>query len=239
MQQDKIQLVLASSSPRRQIFLRRLGLEFVAVTAGVDETPDPGEGPVELAARLAVAKANAVAATIRSRDLDALAGRQVVLAADTVVAIGTQLLGKPADAAEAREMLLQLRGRAHHVHTGVAVMEVESGRFEHLVNSTTVWMRNYSEKEIEQYVATGDPFDKAGAYAIQHPDFAPVEAIDGCSSGVIGLPLGTVVALLRPYLGTEWGERLELAPVCEAETAFRCCQGARQGRQVLTPLLVD
>ncbi|MEZ4673166.1 MAG: Maf family protein [Caldilineaceae bacterium] len=189
-EQQREQLILASGSLRRQQFLRELGLSYSVVVADIDETPQPGEAPIALARRLAEAKATAVAARLPRQ------AATLIIAADTVVALGNQLLGKPADAQEATQMLELLRNRPHHVHSSICVLEQHSGRHLTRVNSTAVQMREYSDAEMAAYVASGDPFDKAGGYAIQHPDFAPVSALSGCISGVIGLPLGDLRELL-------------------------------------------
>jgi septum formation protein len=209
-------LILASQSPRRQQFLRELGLTFDILVAGIDETPRPGEMPVILARRLAEEKAQAVAGS-----LSADAPPALIIAADTVVALDAQLLGKPASAAEATAMLASLRGRPHSVHSGVSVLSIQEGRQSTRVNSTRVTMRAYTDAEIAAYVASGDPLDKAGAYAIQHPVFAPVARLEGCLSGVMGLPLGDLRDLLAEF-GVEIGR--PLAPVCEQYSdRFRCC----------------
>jgi len=174
-----LRLILASASPRRRHLLGVLGFPFEVVVADVDETPLAGEAPEALASRLAQSKALTIAQTHPSA---------VILAADTVVALGDQLLGKPADAAEAQAMLLSLRGRAHRVLTGLVVRSA-SGAHSYTVTTTIVWMREYGDDEIEQYVATGRPLDKAGAYAIQDPEFRPVARIEGCYPNVVGLPL--------------------------------------------------
>lgn len=208
------QVVLASASPRRQAYLTELGLHFVVAPADVDETPQPGETPVALAARLAEAKARAVAQRLPAD------GRRIVVAADTVVALGDRLLGKPEDAADAWRMLDVLRQGPHQVHSAVSIFDTAHGQVRTRVNSTTVHMRPYTDAEIDAYIATGDPLDKAGAYAIQHPEFAPAAAIEGCLSGVVGLPLGTLADLLA-----EVGIELPpVAPVCQRRTAFMCCR---------------
>ncbi|MCB0062412.1 MAG: septum formation protein Maf [Caldilineaceae bacterium] len=209
------QLILASGSPRRQQFLRELGLPHRIVVADIDETPLAGEKPVALAARLAAAKAAAVAERLSDQD------NALIIAADTVVALGDQLLGKPADGAEATVMLTQLRNRTHDVHSSVCLWDQRSGRHRTHVNSTAVQMRNYTDAELAAYVAGGDPLDKAGAYAIQHPTFAPVCALSGCMSGVIGLPLGDLRDLLAEF-GVELPD--SVVPICEQQTAFACCQ---------------
>lgn len=210
------QVILASGSPRRQQFLRELGIDFIVQVADIDETPAVDEAPIALALRLAETKAQAVAGRLTSSQQPA-----VIIAADTVVALGRQLLGKPVDDAEATAMLTLLRDREHEVHTSVSVLCWPSGEQQSLVNTTQVQMRNYSDAEVTAYVATGDPRDKAGAYAIQHPVFAPVCALCGCISGVIGLPLGDLRALLANA-----GVTLPapVAPVCRRQTTFTCCQ---------------
>lgn len=214
-------VILASGSPRRQQFLRELGVAFVVQVANIDETPYPAEEPTALALRLAETKAQAVAARQSSGQAPA-----VIVAADTVVALGKQLLGKPVDEAEATQMLTLLRDREHEVHTSISVLCWPEGKQQSCINSTQVQMRNYSEAELAAYVATGDPLDKAGAYAIQHPEFAPVCALSGCMSGVIGLPLGDLCALLANA-----GIMLPatVAPVCRRQTAFPCCQEHDKG----------
>lgn len=216
------QLILASGSPRRQQFLRELGLPFVVQVADIDETPYAAEAPIALAQRLATTKAQAVAARLDTGETN-----YVIIAADTVVALGDQLLGKPADAAEATQMLTILRDTEHAVHTSVSVLGWPSGVQQTCVNSTQVQMRNYSDAEIAAYVATGDPLDKAGAYAIQHPEFAPVCALHGCMSGVIGLPLGDLRKLLAEA-GVEVTETI--ATICRRQTAFPCCQEITMSR---------
>ena len=176
---DESRFVLASASPRRRHLLGVLGVPFAIAVADVDETPLVGEAPAALASRLA------------GRKVFAIAERQpaaIVLAADTVVALDEQVLGKPADAVEATAMLQSLRGRAHRVLTGVVVRTASAVAW-HGVTTTLVRMRDYGDDEIARYVATGRPFDKAGAYAIQDPEFRPVERIEGCYPNVVGLPL--------------------------------------------------
>ncbi len=208
------QLILASGSPRRQQFLRELGLAYQVVVADIDETPYADEAPIALAHRLAEAKAEAVAARLPKEAV-------LIIAADTVVALGNQLLGKPLDDADAVQMLQTLRNRPHHVHSSVCVLDRRSGARLTRVNSTAVQMRDYSDAELAAYVATGDPRDKAGGYAIQHPEFAPVCALDGCISGVIGLPLRDMGDLLAAFGVTV---AASVAAVCERQTAFHCCQ---------------
>ncbi len=186
-------VILASSSPRRREILGRVGLPFRVVPADVDEeafaSSFQGSYP-ELVEALAVAKARAVA--LSQPEFDGL-----ILAADTTVIVDSQMLAKPRDADEARAMLTLLRGRMHEVATGVALYDCRTHEVESAYRCTTVWMRAYTDEEIAAYVATGDPLDKAGAYAVQHEIFQPVEWVEGCYLSVVGLPLCLVVRLLR------------------------------------------
>jgi MAF protein len=182
------ELVLASASPRRQQILQLLRIPFRIQVADADETPLRGESPLQLARRLAKAKALAVAAE---------APAAVVLAADTVVAFRGRVIGKPADSAEAIAILRQLCGRTHQVFTGVTVVAGRTGLCLQDVVETRVWMRHYSSREIETHVASGDPLDKAAAYAIQHPTFRPVARLAGCPASVMGFPLCVVSHMLE------------------------------------------
>jgi septum formation protein len=195
----------------------------MVLPADIDENPLPDEEPVALAHRLASSKAQAVATRLSTSHLSP-AQDAVVIAADTVVALGSLLLGKPEDDDDATRMLALLRDRDHEVHSAVSLFDTAAGRTETVVNSTRVWMRNYSDEEIARYVASGDPMDKAGGYAIQHPEFNPAQRISGCLSGVIGLPLGDLYDLLLAA-----GVRVDanVAAVCEAQTHFACCQRDR------------
>jgi MAF protein len=187
-------LVLASSSPRRQELIPLLGLPWLIQVADVDEDSVTHADPATNVAETARLKATCAAKTAPRKAL--------IIGADTTVALDGKMLNKPADEKEAREMLGSLRDRAHQVHTGIAVIDPESGRSVVDVCSVIVPMRNYSIPEIEAYVATGDPLDKAGAYAIQHPEFRPVEKLEGCYATVVGLPLCHLVRALRD-LGTD------------------------------------
>lgn len=202
------ELILASRSPRRQQLLTALGLAFSVDAADVDETPLPDEDPAALACRLCRAKAAAVAARHPGA---------IVLAADTVVALDGALLGKPADSAEAAAMLTALRGRTHQVCTAVSV--ARDGATASQLSVSDVTMRSYSEAEVAAYVATGDPLDKAGAYAIQHLAFSPVAAWTGCYTGIMGLPL----ALAREMLAVAGISAAEaMAPICAELSGQRC-----------------
>ncbi len=216
MEQLNNGLTLASASPRRQAFLQDLGFDFSLMPVDVDESPLPGELPIPLARRLAESKARAAASRV-----GADSAPRLVVGADTVVALGDETYGKPLDEADATRMLRVLRDRDHQVHSAICVLALPSGEVSTAVNSTTVHMRNYTDEEILAYVATGDPLDKAGAYAIQHPAFAPATSIDGCLTGVMGLPLGDMCLLLARF-GVF--PSTPVAEVCEGQTHFRCCQ---------------
>ncbi len=190
-----MRLILASSSPRRQALLGQLGLRFEVIKPAIDESRLPGEGLEAYVIRLSREKARAVAERLES-------GEALILAADTIVIDHEgALLGKPVDAADARRMLRHLRNREHQVVTAFTLR----GRSEDPPAitrraATSVRMRDYGDAEIEAYIASGDPFDKAGAYAIQNARFHPVERIEGSYSNVVGLPLEQVKAAL-----SRWG----------------------------------
>jgi len=204
-------LILASASPRRQELLKALGLPFIIVPAEVDERQQTSASPAALVQSLSQAKAAAVAA----RYPDA-----VIVGADTVVVLDGLVLGKPADAAEAARMLRALRGRAHLVYSAVTALAAATGRQATAVSESRVWLRNYSEAEIAAYVASGDPLDKAGAYAIQHRDFTPVARITGCYASVMGLPLGH---LARVLAAVGVAVPVDVAQACQAGTGAECC----------------
>ncbi len=171
-------LILASGSPRRRLLLEELGLTFETRAVDVDESRLPDEPVEEMVVRLALAKANA----------DARPG-ELVLAADTVVALGREVLGKPADRAQAATMLASLGGRQHEVLTGVALVDAGLDRRSSGLERTRVRLGSLDEATIGWYVETGEPLDKAGAYAIQGLGALFVEAVEGNYTNVVGLPL--------------------------------------------------
>ena len=179
--------VLASGSPRRRELLAQLGLEFAIDPPDIDETPYAGERPVPYVRRLALGKAMATAGRY-SRDT-------IVIAADTTVALGEQILGKPIDADDAAAMLRSLSGTIHEVHTGLAVARGEDFIVESA--TTTIQMATFGEREIAWYIGTGEPFDKAGAYAIQGAGGVFVECVQGSVSNVIGLPMTLLRSVVR------------------------------------------
>ena len=184
-------LVLASASPRRQELLARLGIPFTVQASHISEVHPSGPHAQAVAA-VALDKARAVARRWT-------AGAAIVLGADTEVVLDGRYLGKPRDAADAARMLRALRGRTHEVVTGVALVEAPSGREETAAVTTRVTMTEASAEEIAAYVATGEPLDKAGAYAVQGEGGRLVARVDGCFTNVVGLPVGTTRRLLERW----------------------------------------
>ena len=179
-------LILASRSPRRSELLKAAGISFEVLAADVDETPHPNEAPDAYVERLAIEKARAVSAM-----------RPVarVIGADTTVTIDGEILGKPVDEADARRMLRLLSGRPHDVHTGVALVSARGVRS--AVETTRVWFSPMTDEDISWYVATGEPVDRAGAYAIQGYASRFIPRIEGSYSNVVGLPVALVSSILR------------------------------------------
>jgi septum formation protein len=181
------------------------------MVADVDEERVTDPDPALNVVRTAALKARAV--------VERVTGDAVVIGADTTVALDGQMLNKPAGPAEARQMLRALRGRVHQVHTGVVLIHAGTGRTVTDVATVDVPMRAYSNQEIETYIATGDPLDKAGGYAIQHPEFAPAPRLAGCFAGVMGLSLCHLARSLRA-MGVEVG--VDIAAACQAAIAYDC-----------------
>ncbi|MBK7897271.1 MAG: Maf family protein [Candidatus Promineifilaceae bacterium] len=193
-----IELILASQSPRRRELLQLLGLPFRILVANADEDsithPDPAANVIQTAQL----KANVIAQQLTGTHV---APGTVVLAADTTVAFGQEMLNKPADETAAYHMLTKLRDTQHEVHTGFVLLDLATGREWQGVSTAVVTMRPYSDAEIDAYIASGDPFDKAGGYAIQHPQFKPVIHLQGCYCNVMGLPVCDLIVALRQFLG--------------------------------------
>ena len=203
-------LILASASPRRQQLLSLLEVPFTSLKADVEENRGHREKPEEMVCRLSQAKAEALAEDYPER---------LIVAADTIVVLDSQVLGKPADADEAAAMLQRLLGREHLVFSGLTALSPSTGQQATELAQTTVWMRPYSDEEISRYVASGDPLDKAGAYAIQHQEFNPVAYIQGCYASVMGLPLchlGRALSRLGLTLP------VDVPHVCQDFTGHRC-----------------
>jgi len=204
-------LVLASNSPRRRELLSLGGWDFQVRPADVDESRLPGEDPSAYVLRLAAAKAGTCARTC-------LPGETVV-AADTTVTLEGDILGKPVDAHEAVQMLARLRGRTHQVCTGLAVLDMGTGAQVTDLCVTEVPMRAYADDEMQAYAHSGDPLDKAGAYAIQHTGFHPVHALAGCYASVMGLPLCHLARSLRRVGITP---PKDIPAGCQASLSYAC-----------------
>lgn len=185
-----MKIILASASPRRAEILRAAGFEFEIISPDTDEAPLPNESSEEMVQRLALAKARNIAARRPAGE------SEIVLGADTVVVIGDQILGKPETPERAREMLHLLRGREHQVITGVALVKLPSQESQVGAESTRVWLSEMSDAEIDAYVRTGEPLDKAGAYAIQGLASRYIPRIEGCYFNVVGLPIARVWKML-------------------------------------------
>lgn len=181
-------LVLASVSTRRKMLLEQIGLSFSVEPSDVDEDVSGLTDPVQICRRLACDKARAVGSRI---------GEGLVLGADTIVVIGERILGKPADREEAIAMLTSLAGGRHQVLTGLALIDAATGteRVDHEV--TGVWMRELTQRQVEAYVDSGEPMDKAGSYAVQGLGSVLVERIEGCYYNVVGLPIPKLVRMLE------------------------------------------
>lgn len=207
----KAVLTLASNSPRRRQLLAFGGWMFNVSPVDIDETPLAGEAPLPYVLRMAHTKAVHAARLLKPGG--------VAIAADTTVADGNDILGKPADAEEAERMLRRLRGRSHQVHTAIAV--IRDGEDEPLIDvcTTDVPMRAYSDAQISGYIDTGDPFDKAGGYAIQHAGFRPVESLSGCYANVVGLPVCHLVRTLRKLQIESQGD---IPAGCLRELGYAC-----------------
>ncbi len=184
-------IYLASASPRRQELLRQLGLDFEVIPSNLDEVPQPGERPQDYVARVARDKAHHVARWLREQGKTL----HLVLGADTEVVLDGEVLGKPRDRAHGLDMLRRLSGRTHDVLSGVCV--VHDGREHAALNMSRVTFRLLTEAEIAAYWGTGEPTDKAGAYAIQGRAAAFIERLEGSYSGVMGLPLYELAGILR------------------------------------------
>ena len=179
-------LILASRSPRRSELLAAAGISFEVLAADIDETPHDGEAPDAYVERLAIEKARAVLA---------LRPDATVLGADTTVTIDGLILGKPVDAEEATAMLRRLSGRVHEVFTGVAV--VSDGGVQSAVECTRVWFDLMTDEDISWYVESGEPVDRAGAYAIQGLASRFIPRIEGSYTNVVGLPVALVSSILK------------------------------------------
>lgn len=183
-----MKLILASASPRRAEILREAGFSFLVMSSAVDETPIPGESPSDMVQRLADAKAELVAARA--------VGPAIVIAADTVVCLDGRIFGKPRSSDDARQMLDRLSGRTHTVLTAVTLIRLPDTERRSFVETTLVHFNELPDEEISRYLASDEPRDKAGAYAIQGRGGRYIPRIEGCYFNVVGLPLAHVTRAL-------------------------------------------
>ena len=208
------EIILASASPRRRQILSWATENFTCKSADIDETPRPEEDPVRYCERMALEKA-AVLTSYHPLE------EKYILASDTTVFRGQQIYGKPTDAADAFRMIKELQGKPHVVCTAVAVLHADRTKMESALTAcqTTVQMRPFTDTEIENYVASGDPEGKAGAYAIQNDVFQPVSSIQGCYACVMGLPL-CHTELLFSQLGIHFEK--DFSRCCKANISYPC-----------------
>ena len=183
-------IVLASASPRRRDLLRQIGLEFEVIPADIEEDAVRWRDPGELVRKLALSKAEKVAASVRGA---------LVVGADTIVLLDGEVLGKPRSREEARGMLGRLAGKEHQVFTGLAVVDTATGKRRVDHEETRVWMRPLGFDQIAAYVASGEPLDKAGAYAVQGLGAVLVERLEGCYFNVVGLPVPRLAKMLEEF----------------------------------------
>jgi MAF protein len=204
-------ILLASNSPRRRELLTWTGWPFNVVSVTIDETPLLGEKPENYVRRLAEIKARAVNNNVDEETL--------IIAADTTVAFEDSIMGKPVSPADARQMLQILKGRVHQVLTGLAV--IQTGKNDPMIHlcTSTVSMRHYTDKEIETYIASGDPLDKAGSYAIQHKGFHPVVDFEDCYANVVGFPLCHLARIFK-VLG--YKQRSDIPAICLNKMGYSC-----------------
>lgn len=198
-----MKLILASASPRRAEILTSAGIPYTVISSAVDETPVPGESPQELVKRLAAAKAELV--------VGRAVGPAIVVAADTIVTLDGAILGKPRTTDDARRMLQKLSGRTHSVVTGVTAIRLPDAERRDFVETTHVHFGALNEEEITHYLSTGEPFDKAGAYAIQGRAGRYISRVEGCYFNVVGLPLSRLWQTLIALGWTENGSSLDEA----------------------------
>jgi len=206
------QFLLASGSPRRRELFELFGWPFDVASADVDELPRDGETPAQMVARLSQAKAAQVSSVMSDG---------IVIAADTTVSLDGVPLGKPRDNADADRMLRALRGRTHQVYTAITLIDAlrHAGQTFCDLATTAVPMRDYRDDEIAAYIASGDPLDKAGAYAIQHDGFHPVAELRGCFANVMGLPLCHLARTLRAM---KLEPAADVPTVCQAHLQYQC-----------------
>ena len=184
---NKLPLILASSSQRRIDIMSSLGWKYESISPDIDETPMKHETAEQLVMRLATQKAQVVSENNPGR---------IIIAADSVVEVDGRIYGKPVSQIEAEAMLKEIRGTHHRIHSGISICNSSTGNIRSHCVTTVVQARRYSDIEIKQSIDLGTPFDKAGAYAIQDPYLRPVEIIEGCYSGSLGLPVCKLIEIM-------------------------------------------
>lgn len=214
-----INLILASQSPRRRELIQLLGYPVTCTVAHVDEESIADPNPAINVVETAQLKAEAIA---RSYLPENTTRQQTwIISADTTVALDQMMLNKPTNATDAQSMLKSLRGRNHEVHTGIILLNPDTGQQVAGVHTAVVTMRDYTDAEIDTYIATGDPLDKAGAYAIQHPRFQPVSYLEGCFMGVMGLSICHLIQLMHQL---NLPLRADLTAVSTAHAPYPPCR---------------
>jgi septum formation protein len=233
---QQARIILASASPRRRQLLGELGLEFEVRPSHVNEDALPGETPLETQKRVTLAKA--LVGGVGTPPVDAqvqhVSADSIVIACDTTVLIDGEMLNKPADAIEAWAMLTRLRGREHEVQSVLVVRQAQQVDLD--VVTSAVRMREYSDAEIAAYIASGDPFDKAGSYAVQHAEFRPVAEIRACPLNVIGLPLCVLRMRLMEKVRIQ---RETCSAVCQSWFGAACAAHPNDRTHAVTRVLKE
>ena len=207
--------ILASRSPRRKELLRNLVESFLVINPDIREDQIQGETPLEYVMRVAQEKALAAGDMISPHQ----ERKWIILAADTIVVDDDKILGKPIDDDDAARILVELRGKCHQVYSGIAVYDLNQGTLKTNTVCSEVMMREYTDKEITDYIASGDPLDKAGAYAIQNPLFNPAPDFKNCYANVMGLPLCHLSLLLKEVDGSGYQD---VAERCQHSINYQC-----------------
>ena len=217
-----VNLILASTSPRRRQMLEALPWKVEMRPADVDETQDQEESGPDLVRRLAALKALTVFSGLAPAERRTMAGQTLIVGADTVVVYAGRILGKPENHAQAEEFLRMLRQGSHEVHSGICIVDVRTGQTSADIHSSRLSLRDYTDTEMATYIARGNPLDKAGAYALQDLEFRPVAKLEGCAASVMGFPLGLFATMCQ----AEFGHALpgHFPAICASVTGYPCCR---------------
>ena len=217
-----VTLILASGSPRRKQILEAVPWNLEIRPTEVDETQGEDETGPFLVRRLAALKALTAFSRLAPAERRIKPAQSLIIGADTVVVYRGQILGKPADKTQAAEFLRMLLQGSHEVHSGICIVEASTGKTSADSHCSRILLRDYTEAEITIYIDEGQPLDKAGAYALQDPDFRPVKELEGCAASVMGFPLGTFADLCRAEFGCELPSTFP--QLCAAVTGCTCCR---------------